>query len=201
MNGKFFFSLQQSAWELPGHGAWHQAHRNTNGRLANAGKHESGVQRLKVAQIFTTHSAIRAKYLLHCTVSHLPSSSASFFSMGSPCAVAATSCTLQLGQNNTLTQKKGEKLDRNNPNTRWACTVLQWGKMSQLESLSNQFVGFLALSTLCLFTQLNYDQWLIWWSTFYSIQTLFFVYIRNYLQMTCPQDVLIFSVTALPPIS
>lgn len=42
------------------------------GRLANAGKHESGVQRLKVAQIFTTHSAIRAHYLLHCTVAHLP---------------------------------------------------------------------------------------------------------------------------------
>lgn len=56
MNGEcLLFPPRQSAWEQQ---PWHQVHWDTNGRLANAGKHESGVQRLKVAQIFTTRSAL-----------------------------------------------------------------------------------------------------------------------------------------------
>lgn len=65
--------FQEQAWELLIHKPWQQVHRNTDRSLANARKHESGVQRLKVAQIFTTQSTIQNLHLLYYTLhSHLP---------------------------------------------------------------------------------------------------------------------------------
>lgn len=58
--------FREQAWELLIHKPWHRAHRNTDRALANAGKHESGVQRLKVAQIFTTQSPIQNLHPLSC---------------------------------------------------------------------------------------------------------------------------------------
>lgn len=140
--------FQERAWEPPGQEAWHQVDRNTNRRLANAGKHESGVQRLKVAQIFTTHSAIRAQYLLRCTLSPICLLWALFFfsSMVSPRVVgvpeAATTCTLQLRRPQT-----NQHVDRKNQNTRWAFIELQWGKFLQLAS--HLFVLLLAPGSMC----------------------------------------------------
>lgn len=61
--------FQEQAWELLVYKPWHRDHRNTDRGLAKAGKHESGVQWLKVAQIFTTQSTIQNLYLLYCTLS------------------------------------------------------------------------------------------------------------------------------------
>lgn len=72
--------FQKRAWELLIHKPWHQVRRNADGGLADAGKHESGVQRLKVAQIFTIQYTIQNLHLLYCTLLfHLPS--LNYFSM------------------------------------------------------------------------------------------------------------------------
>lgn len=139
--------FQERAWEPPGREAWHQVDRNTNRRLANAGKHESGVQRLKVAQIFTTHSAIHAQYLLRCTLSPIcPLKTSFFFSMRSPRAVglpeAATNLypAAQTASDKTYTLRG--KAKEKNHNRRRAFIELQRGELLPLASV--------IISSVCL---------------------------------------------------
>lgn len=162
--------FQERAWEPPGQEAWHQVDRNTNRRLANAGKHESGVQRLKVAQIFTTHSAIRAQYLLRCTLSPICLLWALFFfSMGSPQVVgvpkAATTCTLQLRRPQT-NQHVDTKYEQKESKHKMS---LYWATVGEISPISISSVCLLlAPVSLCLFTQLDDDQWLIFFILIYT---------------------------------